>query len=350
MSIDVAVIGVGNCAKSLLEGIAYYTLDGSAELGLMSPRIGPYPVSAIRVVCAFDIDSREVGDNLNAAAAAEPNRTSTIGECLPSSVVVQRGPTGDSVIQELREYYIRESPAPPVDVANALRTTGAELVVNYLPTGSDEATYAYAEAALQAGCGFINCMPTVLARDPEWRRRFQTAGLVLMGDDIKSQCGATIVNRTLLKLFTMRGIRVTTATQVNYGGNADHFNLHHRADAKEACKQAALHSVQTNRDAPAVARMIYTEQNYDHKKADIRIEGQIFGGVPVSLQVTLEDEDSPNSGGVVVDAIRAAKLLTERGKQHEATALCSFLMKAPPRQCSDEEALAQFRKILETCM
>ncbi|MCX6768110.1 MAG: inositol-3-phosphate synthase [Candidatus Micrarchaeota archaeon] len=346
MPINVAIIGTGNCAKSLVEGVAFYSKNKNDKIGLMNPNIGKYHPSDIRFVAAFDIDERKVGKKLGEALNTEPNRTVKIADIPEHGVIVQRGPTHDSVIPELREYFIHESDRPAVDVARVLKDSGAEIAVNYLPTGSDKATYAYAEAALAAGCSFINCMPTPIAKSREWQGKFAAAGLVLMGDDIKSQCGATIVNRVLLDLFKMRGIRVTKSEQVNYGGNCDHFNLHYRPEAKEESKESALNSVLDADDAKPSARMIYTEKNYDHKKARIKIDGEIFGHVPVSIDLTLEDEDSPNSGGVVNDAIRAARLLTENGKPHLAKDLCAFLFKAPPEQLPDSEALQKFRKTI----
>lgn len=190
-------------------------------------------------------------------------------------------------------------------------------------------------------------MPTPISKDIEWRGKFEKAGLVLMGDDIKSQCGATILNRTLLNLFKMRGIRITQSEQINYGGNADHFNLHYRPDAKEETKEAALCSVIDKQDAKPSARMVYTEKNYDHKQAKIKVEGEMFGRAPVSIDLTLEDEDSPNSGGVVIDAIRAAKLLVDCKKVIGAKTLCAFLMKSPPQQMTDSDARAKFQEIIK---
>jgi myo-inositol-1-phosphate synthase len=192
-------------------------------------------------------------------------------------------------------------------------------------------------------------MPTPIAKNPQWKKRFNDKKLVLMGDDIKSQLGATILNRFLLTLFKMRGIRVTKSEQVNYGGNADHFNLHYRPHAKEESKEAALNSVLTESDARPSARMVYTEENYDKKRAVLKIEGEIFGRIPTGIEVILEDEDSPNSAGVVIDAVRMAKLLTESGKQKEADKACAFLMKSPAKQMLDSEALLAFEELINEC-
>jgi len=344
--INIAIIGVGNCAKSLIEGIGFHTNNANDKVGLMHPVVSGYRPADINFVAAFDIDERKVGKKLHEAIYAEPNKTVKIANPLEYDVVVQRGPTHDSVIEEMRKFFIHESDKPTVNVADILRKSEAEIVVNYLPTGSDKATYAYAQAALDADCSFINCMPTPIAKDPAWRKKFEDKGLVLMGDDIKSQLGATILNRVILTLLKMRGIKVTKSEQINYGGNADHFNLHYRPEAKEESKQAALNSVLDNNDARPSARMIYTEKNYDHKQAKIRITGEIWGHIPVSIDLTLEDEDSPNSGGVVVDAIRATKTLVENKKQKEASTVCAFLFKSPLIQLPDSEALNRFREIL----
>ena len=348
MPIKVAIIGTGNCAKSIVEGVAFYPKNKDDKVGLMNPYIGKYHPSDIRFVTAFDIDERKVGKKLHEAINAEPNKTMKIADVPEYDVLVQRGPTHDSVIPELTEYFIHESDKPVVDVSQVLKDSGAEIVINYLPTGSDKATYAYAEASLIAGCSFINCMPTPIARNAAWQKKFDDAGLVLMGDDIKSQCGATIVNRILLNLFKMRGIRITKSEQINYGGNFDHFNLHYRPEAKEESKESALHSMLEPGDAKPFARMIYTEKNYDHKQASIKIEGEMFGHIPVSIDLTLEDEDSSNSGGVVNDAVRVAKLLVEHRRPHLAKEASAFLFKAPPAQFPDFEALQKFRDIIKS--
>ena len=346
MPIRVAIVGVGNCAKSLVEGIAFYSKDKKTRIGLMHPLVGKHHPSDIEFVAAFDVDERKVGKKLHKAINSEPNKTLKIAELLKSDVVVQRGFTKNSIIPEMREHFTHESKEKPVDVPKVLKDSKTDIVINYLPTGSDEATYAYAETALKAGCSFINCMPTPIAKDVKWRKKFDDAGLVLMGDDIKSQCGATIVNRVLLNLFKMRGIRIKKSEQINYGGNADHYNLHFRPEAKEESKEDALNSALDKDDAKPSARMVYTEKNYDHKQAKIKIEGDMFGNIPVSIDLTLEDEESPNSGGVVIDAIRAAKFLVDNKKVKDAELICAFLMKSPPVQMSDAEALEKFNRII----
>ena len=344
--IKVAIVGVGNCAKSLVEGVTFYSKNINETIGLIHFKVGGYSVSDIEFVVAFDIDDRKVGKPLHEALVAEPNRTMKLSELEPSKVIVKRGPTHDSLINENREYFIHESKKPSVDIVAELKASGAEIVLNYLPTGSDKAAFAYAEAALEAGCNFVNCMPTKLGRDKKWIERFIQKGLVLFGDDIKSQFGATVVNRALLELFKRRGFKVTQSDQTNYGGNADHHNLHYRPEAKEESKESALHSVLSPEDAKPAARMVYTEKNYDHKRASLFIMGEMFGKAPASLHVILDDEDSPNSGGIVVDAIRAARVLKERNETEKAIEIGASLMKAPFEQMSEAEAYKKFSEIL----
>ncbi|MEK7471284.1 MAG: inositol-3-phosphate synthase [Patescibacteria group bacterium] len=344
--IKVAIVGVGNCAKSLVEGVTFYSKNPNETIGLIHFKVGGYSVSDIEFVAAFDIDERKVDKPLHEAIVAEPNRTIMIAELEPSRVIVKRGPTYDSVIDENRDYFIHESKKLSVDVVAELKASGAEIVLNYLPTGSDKATFAYAEAALEAGCSFVNCMPTKLGRDKAWIDRFAQKSLVLFGDDIKSQFGATVVNRALLELFKRRGFKITQSDQTNYGGNADHHNLHYRPHAKEESKELALCSVLSTDDVKPIARMVYTEKNYDHKRASLFLVGEMFGKVPASLHVILDDEDSPNSGGIVVDAIRAARVLIEKNATEKATELGASLMKAPFKQLSEEESYRKFSEIL----
>ena len=344
--IKVAIIGVGNCAKSLVEGVTFYSKNPNETIGLIHYKVGGYSVSDIEFVAAFDIDERKVDRPLHEAIMVEPNRTMTIAELEPSKVIVKRGPTHDSVIDENRDYFIHESKKLPIDVVAELKASEAEVVLNYLPTGSDKAAFAYAEAALEAGCSFVNCMPTKLGRDKTWMDRFAQKNLVLLGDDIKSQFGATVVNRALLELFKRRGFKITQSDQTNYGGNADHHNLHYRPHAKEESKESALNSVLSLDDVKPIARMVYTEKNYDHKRASLFLVGEMFGKVPASLHVILDDEDSPNSGGIVVDAIRATRVLIEKNATEKAIELGASLMKAPFKQLSEEESYRKFSEIL----
>ncbi len=347
--INVAIIGCGNCAKSFVEGLQYYSNNLGDEVGLMHHLIGVYHPSDIQIVAAVDIDERKVDFSLDRALCAEPNRTMKIADIPPSSVIVQRGLTLDSIIPQTREF-IHESSLPPVDIVRVLRESGAEIVINAIPTGSVKATYAYAEAALAARCSFINCIPTPIAKDEEMRRRFEERGLVLLGDDIKSQLGASVLNKAILELFKRRGILVTESDQTNYGGNADHQNLHHRPEAKEGCKIAAAESALTPQDARPDARMIYTPTNYDTKKAVIKINGRIYGHIPVEVLVNLTDQDSPNVGALYCDAIRIAKLLMDTGRACQAVDACSPLFKYPPIQRPEAEAQRVFDALIDSCV
>ena len=350
MGIRVGIVGVGNCAKSLVEGLALYTSRPQVSVGLTRTRIGPYLVADIEIVAAFDIDQRKVGKPLHQALNSEPNRTMQLCPMSDSPVIVERGPTGDSLIDELTEFYIHESPVPAVDIAAVLKITATEILLNYLPTGSNMTARMYADAALEAGCSFINCMPAPLAKDADLERRFTAAGLVLLGDDIKSQCGATVLNRMLLDMMRSRGIQVTSSTQTNCGGNSDHFNLQFRGTDKEQSKEAALRSVMAQDDAVPRVCMRYDKNQYDHKRAEIVIEGKIFGLAPVNVTIKLEDEDSPNSAGVVVDAIRAAKILQETDRPELASELGPFLMKSPPYQLGELEASVRFDSALKEAL
>lgn len=348
VKIRVGVVGVGNCLKSLLEGISYYTANPAEEAGLMHPLVGEYRISDIEIVAAFDIDSRKVGKPLHLAAESSPNHTAPLAAIPPSGIIVERGPTFDSVIPELRKYYIHESDHQAASVRQVLKKAEAEIVVNYLPTGSDDAARHYAEESLAAGCSFINCMPSPLAKDVALRERFLSRGLALLGDDIKCQCGVTILNRMLLNLCRMRGVKISKSDQFSYGGNADYFNLRYRAAAKEESNRAALGSAVREGDAPPETHLIFTEENYDHKRAVVQIHGSIFGGAPISISVTLDDEDSPNSGGSVVDAIRATKMLVNHKRPELGAMISAGLMKSPPIQLGEEEAHHQFGQILNS--
>jgi myo-inositol-1-phosphate synthase len=345
--IRIAIAGIGNCAKSLIEGLAFYRSRPSDHVGLRRPTVGQYRVSDVEVVAAFDVDERKVGERLDRAIAAEPNCTAKIGEVPPSSVVVQRGPTLDSLTPELRNSYVIESSAPAANLRDALLSSGAEILVNYLPTGSNDAALAYAFAALDANCSFINCMPAPIMQNEELRYRFVGKGLVLLGNDIKSQFGATVVNRALLELFGRRGTKILRTVQTNYGGNADHFNLQFRARDKEKSKLAALSSALSDHDVEPKVSMIYQHDMGDHKRAVIEISAQIFGHAPVHLEVILSDEDSPNSAGIVVDAIRASRVLRECQSVCLAEQLCPALMKDSLLQTTEEEADRLFDSTLD---
>ena len=344
--INVALIGVGSFTKALVEGVSFYTKHPDERIGLMHPRIGSYRVADINFVAAFDVDKRKVGRKLHEAISAGPNVTRKITEPLHYDAPVYRGPTLDSVHEALRDSFVHESEEPVANVVAVLRERKTDIVLNFLPTGGEKATYAYAEAALRAGCSFINCIPTPLATKAEWQKRFAKAGLVLLGDDIKSQLGATMLNRILLEFLKMRGIRIVTSEQENHGSNADHFNLLHRAAAKEKSKREALTSFLDKNDAKPVVRFFYTGTPSGHKLVTIKIEGELFGRIPLSITSKIEDEISINGAGVVVDAIRVAKVLIDKRRQKEAWKAAPFLMKSPPRPVSDSEAFDMFNAIL----
>ncbi len=344
--INVAVIGVGSFCKALVEGVSFYTKNPGETTGLINPLIGKYKVKDIDFVAAFDVDERKVGKRLHEAISLGANVTQKITPPLGYAALVHRGPTLDGVIDQMKGSFVRESNRPVVDVAMILKETGADIVVNLVPSGSDQATYVYAEAALQAGCSFINCIPTPLVTLPRWRKRFEAKGLVLLGDDTKSQLGATMLNRCLLELLKMRGIKVVKSEQENYGGNADHFNLLYRAKTKEKSKREALMKFLGKGDATPTVKFSYTGKPSGHKLVNLKIGGEIFGRTPISITALIEDEISINGAGTVVDAIRMAKFLVDQGKQKEAANACPFLMKSPPKQMPDSEAFKAFKKIL----
>ena len=296
---------------------------------------------------AFDVNSAKVGRDLAEAILASPNNTFSFTKVPHTGVTVSRGPTLDSLGKYLRPT-IGESDAPAADVAAVLRQTGTEILVSYLPVGSESATQWYAEQALAAGCAFINCIPVFIASDPEWRKRFEQRGLPLIGDDIKSQVGATIVHRVLTNLFRERGVRLDRTYQLNFGGNADFQNMleRERLEKKKISKTGSVTSQLDHPMAPTdvhISPSDYVPWLEDRKFCYIRMEGTTFGNVPLSCELKLEVWDSPNSAGVVIDAVRCAKLALDRGIAGALDGPCSYLMKTPPHQCTDDEA----RRLIE---
>ncbi len=344
--LNVAIIGVGSMVKALVEGVSFYTKNLDEKTGLIHPLIGSYAVKDINFVAALDVDERKVGKKLHEAIYQGANVTKKITDPVKYDVIVHRGPTLDGVIDEMKGSFIIESNAPVADVVNVLKESKADVVVNLVPSGSDQATYAYAEAALGAGCSFINCIPTQLVTIPDWRKRFEEKGLALLGDDTKSQLGATMLNRFLLSLLKMRGIKVLKSEQENRGGNADHYNLLYRAQTKEKSKREALTKFLDENDAKPTVTFHYTGEPSGHKNVNLKIEGEIFGCTPISINAVIEDEISINGAGTIVDAIRIAKLLVDFKKQNEAYRACPFLMKSPPKPLSDTEASATFERLL----
>ncbi|WP_075891317.1 MULTISPECIES: inositol-3-phosphate synthase [Actinomyces] len=345
-AIRTAIVGVGNCASSLVQGVHYYR-DATPEdtvPGLMHVDFGGYHVRDVEFVAAFDVDDAKVGLDLADAIWASENCTIKFDDVPTTGVLVQRGPTLDG----LGEYYrdtITESPAEAVDVVAALRESGAEVLVSYLPVGSEEADRFYAQAAIEAGCAFVNCLPVFIASRPEWAQKFTDAGLPIIGDDIKSQFGATISHRDLVRLMEERGVRIDRTYQLNVGGNMDFKNMLQRSrlESKKISKTQAVTSNMLG-DLPArdvhVGPSDYVPWLEDRKFAFVRVEGTTFGDVPIQIEYKLEVWDSPNSAGIVIDAIRAARIALDRGISGPLLSPASYFMKSPPEQRPDEAARA----------
>ncbi|HEX9411497.1 MAG TPA: inositol-3-phosphate synthase [Actinomycetota bacterium] len=342
--IRVAIVGVGNCASALIQGLEFYkdATPGKAVPGLMHVRLGPYHVSDVEVVAALDVDGKKVGKDVAEAIFTEPNNTIRFADVPPLGVDVCRGPTLDGLGYFYREQII-ESADEPVDVAGVLRETGAQVVVNYLPVGSEVAAKHYAQAALEAGVGFVNCMPVFIASDREWARRFAEAGVPIVGDDIKSQVGSTIVHRVLSKLLEDRGVKLERTYQLNFGGNMDFMNMleRERLTSKKISKTQSVQS-QLRKGLPKenihIGPSDYVPWLEDRKWAQIRIEGTAFGNVPLTIEMKLEVWDSPNSAGIVIDAIRCARLALDRGVAGPLIGPSAYFMKSPPVQFSDDAA------------
>src|SRR5688572_8343082 len=359
--IRIAIAGVGNCASSLVQGLHYYAAraagsgyddrtgaGGDATAGVMHPVLGGYRVGDIEVVAAFDIDARKVGRPLEEAVFAAPNNTKEFHRPLPpTGVTVQMGAVLDGVAPHMAHYppHQRFEPAslPPVDVAKVLRESGAEVLVSYMPVGSQKATEFYAQGCLDAGVGFVTCVPCFVWSDPKWAARFQEAGVPCVGDDIKAQVGATITHRTLARLFTDRGVRIDSTYQLNAGGNTDFLNMlaRERLASKKISKTEA---VQSQLNAPLDDDQIHIGPSdfvpflKDNKVCFLRIEATGFGGVPMNLELRLSVEDSPNSAGVVVDAIRGCRIARDIGMCGAIDPISSGTMKHPPLQMTDAEA------------
>ena len=342
--IRVAIVGVGNCASSLVQGVTYYhDADPSERVpGLMHVQFGDYHISDIEFVAAFDVDAAKVGLDLADAINASDNCTIKISDVAPTGVRVQRGETLDGLGKYYRETIV-ESDETPVDVVGALKDAKVDVLVSYLPVGSDEADKFYAQCAIDSGCAFVNCLPVFIASDPSWAAKFSDAGVPIVGDDIKSQIGATITHRVLAKLFEDRGITIDRTYQLNVGGNMDFKNMleRERLVSKKISKtQAVTSNVEHHFDERDIhiGPSDYVDWLDDRKWAFVRLEGRNFGGAPVSLEYKLEVWDSPNSAGVVIDAIRAAKIGLDRGIGGPLLSPSSFFMKSPPEQRHDEDA------------
>jgi myo-inositol-1-phosphate synthase len=342
--VRLAIVGVGNCASSLVQGLEYYK-DANPEArvpGLMHAHLGPYHVSDVEIVAAFDVDAKKVGKDVAEAIFSEPNNTIRFADVPPTGVTVQRGQTLDSLGKYYKEV-IAESDQAPVDVARVLRDVRADVLVCYLPVGSEAAAKQYAQAALDAKVAMVNCLPVFIASDREWGRKFVDAGLPIVGDDIKSQVGATIVHRILTKLFEDRGVKLNRTYQLNFGGNMDFMNMLER-ERLVSKKQSKTQSVQSQLEKPLDRKDIhigpsdYVPWLEDRKWAQIRLEGQSFGDVPLNIELKLEVWDSPNSAGVAIDAIRCAKLAMDRGVAGPLIGPSAYFMKSPPVQFTDDIA------------
>ena len=350
--VRIAIAGVGNCASSLIQGIEYYRRKSPKDtIGLMHWDLGGYRPSDIEVVCAFDIDRRKVGRDVSEAIFQPPNCTAVFQPKVPKTGArVAMGRMLDSIAPHMNQYDprlafvpARQKEATKKDVVGALRDSGAEILLNYLPAGSEEATRFYAGCALEAGVAFINNIPVFIASDPAWARRFEKKGLPVIGDDVKSQLGATIIHRVLTHLFNLRGVKLERTYQLNTGGNTDFLNMldRSRLKSKRISKTEAVQSQTGKRLTPEnihIGPSDWVAWQKDNKVCFLRMEGKIFGDVPMNLEMRLSVEDSPNSGGVVIDAIRCCKIALDRGIGGILYGPSAYFMKHPPRQFTDEEA------------
>ncbi|GAB3212036.1 inositol-3-phosphate synthase [Nocardia tengchongensis] len=354
--VRVAIVGVGNCASSLVQGVQYYkdADENSTVPGLMHVKFGPYHVRDVKFVAAFDVDAKKVGFDLSDAIFASENNTIKISDVPPSGLTVQRGPTLDGI----GKYYaqtIELSEADPVDVVQALKDAKVDVLVSYLPVGSEEADKFYAQCAIDAGVAFVNALPVFIASDPVWAQKFVDAGVPIVGDDIKSQVGATITHRVMAKLFEDRGVTLDRTYQLNVGGNMDFKNMLER-DRLESKKVSKTQAVTSNLEGPLAGKVHdrnvhigpsdYVEWLDDRKWAYVRLEGRAFGDVPLNLEYKLEVWDSPNSAGIIIDAVRAAKIAKDRGIGGPVIPASAYLMKSPPKQLADDVARAQLEAFI----
>src|SRR5213080_4466812 len=351
-SVRVAIVGVGNCASSLVQGVEYYRdADPSERVpGLMHVTFGEYHVSDVQFVAAFDVDAKKVGRDLAEAIVASENNTIKICDVPPTGVTVHRGPTLDGLGKFYRET-VQESDEPAVDVVATLREARVDVVVAYLPVGSERADKFYAQCAIDAGCAFVNALPVFIASDPAWAEKFTDAGLPIVGDDIKSQVGATIVHRTLAKLFEDRGVELLRTYQLNFGGNMDFMNMLERSrlQSKKISKTRSVISQiphEMDKAAVHIGPSDHVPWLDDRKWAYIRLEGRSFGDTPLNLEYKLEVWDSPNSAGVIIDAVRAAKIAKDRGIGGPLLSAASYFMKSPPEQYDDDAARDAVEKFI----
>jgi myo-inositol-1-phosphate synthase len=349
----VAIIGVGNCASSLVQGVEFYkSAEASDDIpGLMHPVLGGYHINDIEFTAAFDVDADKVGKDLSEAVFSGQNNTLKFTEVPKTGVTVERGMTHDGIGKYLSEV-IDKAPGQTADIAQILKDTKTDVVISYLPVGSENATKWYVEQVIAAGCAFINCIPVFIAKDNYWADRFEKANLPIIGDDIKSQVGATILHRLLVRLFQDRGVQIDRTYQLNFGGNTDFMNMleRERLESKKVSKTSAVTS-QIEYDLPDadvhVGPSDYVPWLLDRKWCHIRVEGTTFGNVPLNLETKLEVWDSPNSAGVVIDAVRCAKLALDRGVGGPVFEASAYFMKSPPRQMRDEVARLALEDFIE---
>src|SRR5512146_612773 len=350
--VRVAIVGVGNCASSLVQGVQYYQdADETATVpGLMHVRFGPYHVRDVKFVAAFDVDAKKVGFDLSEAIFASENNTIKIADVPPTDVIVQRGPTLDGI----GKYYadtIEVSDVDPVDVVKVLKDNKVDVLVSYLPVGSEEADKFYAQCAIDAGVAFVNALPVFVASDPLWAKKFTDAGVPIVGDDIKSQVGATITHRVMAKLFEDRGVQLDRTMQLNVGGNMDFLNMLER-ERLESKKISKTQAVTSNLQREFKTKDVHIGPSDhvgwldDRKWAYVRLEGRAFGDVPLNLEYKLEVWDSPNSAGIIIDAIRAAKIAKDRGIGGALLSASSYLMKSPPEQRPDDLGRAKLEAFI----
>lgn len=352
--IKIAIAGVGNCASSLVQGLTYYkNVKATDELipGLMHNSIGGYLLSDIKVVAAFDIDKRKVGTDVSEAIFSPPNCTIKFSGVQKLGVEVKKGPVLDGVAETTKDMFLVDPAQKPCDVKKELEDAGAEVLVNYMPVGSEQAARFYARAALDSSCGLVNCMPVFIASEKEWSSKFEERKLPVAGDDIKSQVGATILHRVLARLFLERGVKVERTYQLNVGGNCDFKNMLERSRliSKKISKTEAVQSqfpVRLSDDDITIGPSDYVPWLKDKKIAFVRVEGRKFGDVPIVLDCRLDVEDSPNSAGIVVDAVRCCKLALDRKIGGALTSASSYLFKHPPIQFTDVEARRQLEEFI----
>ncbi|WP_203311460.1 MULTISPECIES: inositol-3-phosphate synthase [Sphingomonas] len=359
-SINIAIIGIGNCASSLVQGLEYYREGTNDTIGLMHWEVAGYKPSDIKVVAAWDVDARKVGKDVAEAIFAKPNCTAVFAPNVSATgTIVRMGAVLDGVADHMGDYkdertFVVANDTQPskADVVAELKRSGAEVLMNYLPVGSQEATEFYAECALEAGVAFVNNIPVFIASNPEWAAKFEAAGVPIIGDDIKAQLGATIVHRVLTDLFAKRGVKLDRTYQLNTGGNTDFLNManHRRLASKKVSKTEAVQSVAAERledDNVHIGPSDYVPWQNDNKVCFLRMEGQLFGGVPMNLELRLSVEDSPNSAGVAIDMIRCAKIARDRGLKGVIDPASAYFCKHPRTQMTDDIAHAEVEAFIK---